>query len=266
MRDPVELAPLLDDRLGALVHDLRDDGIRGNAGRAVRVLIQLPAGEIPELVAALDSNDLQLRHFAAGVLRRRCLQQRASVPDRLLQVSVEALRSGLGPVKSAAYSTWVGPLLVRSAHFLREHAEAASPMLLRELTSIDPQQRFLSAYLLAQGGLVSRTRNSERVGRVAYELLGHLGDNNISGDALMATHGLYRIGDMVLPVLLENRRYLDEQGRQLIDLIRLDLKQPPRTKKDFYQRGASFRISSIYHDPAVEYDMRRSVVPRFGGR
>jgi len=265
-REEVLPEPLTDPRVLGLVDDLRDDGIPGNAGAAMSRLIHMPPGEIPALVAALDSHDLQLRHFAAGVLRWRCSQGKAKVPQRLLQVSVDSLRNDLGPVNRAAFATWVGPLSVRSAHFLRDNIQAATPMLLRELTSTDAQQRFLSAYLLAQGSQVSRRRNTEHVARVAYELVGHLGDNKISGDAMMATHGLFRMGDKALPILIDNRRYLDEQGRKLVDLIRMDLQQPPRTKKDLYSRSAMVRVSQLYHDPAIEYDMRRSVMPRFRSR
>jgi len=83
---------------------------------------------------------------------------------------------------------------------------------------------------------------------------------------MMATHGLFRMGDKALPILIDNRRYLDEQGRKLVDLIRMDLQQPPRTKKDLYSRSAMVRVSQLYHDPAIEYDMRRSVMPRFRSR
>ena len=77
----------------------------------------------------------------------------------------------------------------------------------------------------------------------------------------MATNGLYRLGERVLPILLDHRRYLDEQGRKLVDLIQLDLKQPPRTRREFYARGREYRVSRLYHDVAVEYDVRRSRLP-----
>ncbi|MGK0301971.1 MAG: hypothetical protein ACI89X_002851 [Planctomycetota bacterium] len=219
-----------------------------------------------ELQDALDAYDLQLRHLAAGVLRRRCSNQRASVTPELLKVSVDALRSDLGPVAKAAYATWVGSLTVSSARFLRSRAAIASGFLANQLTSMNPQQRFLSAYLLAQAGLTNRDRYPGYAGRIAFELLGHLPDNKISGDALMATHGLFRLGKVALPILLDNRRFMDPQAQKLIDLIQLDLQKPPRNKRELHQRGRAHRISTLYHDAAIEYDMRRSVVPRFNAR
>src|SRR5690606_25647182 len=135
------------------------------------------------------------------------------------QVSVDALHSSLGQVATDSHATPVGSLTVGSAHFLQRHAAAAQEMLAQELTSIDPQQRFLSAYLLAQAGLTTRKGHPGHAGRIAFELLGHLSDNKISGDALMATHGLYRLGQVALPILLDNRRFMDEQARKMIDLI-----------------------------------------------
>lgn len=265
-RQELALPELVDDRIAGWVNDLRDDGIRFNASRAMGRLVQLPAGDMPELVNALQAHDLQLRHLAAGVLRRRCENQRASLTEDLLQVSVDALRSDLGPVAKAAYATWVGPLTSSSARFLRHHAAAASEMLTNQLTSLDPQQRFLSAYLLAQAGLAKRQGQPSHAGRIAFELLGHLSDNNVDGDALMATHGLYRLGTSALPVLIDNQRFMDPQARKLINLIQLDLQQPPRNQRELRQRGRRHRISTIYHDAAIEYDMTRSIVPRIRAR
>ena len=99
-----------------------------------------------------------------------------------------------------------------------------------------------------------------------FELVAHLADNKTQGDAMMATHGLFRVGEAALPILIEQRRFLDEQGRKLVDLIRMDLDKVPRTKKDFWARSAMIRISQVYHDPAIEYDLWKSPLPGFYGR
>lgn len=255
---------LRDERIVGWVSDLRDDGIAGNAIAALRRLVRLPPGSIAELQQSLASPDPQLRHFAAGVLRARCQLHKDRVTEGLLRVSVEALRSDLGPVSMAAFSTRIGPLLQGTTMFLAEHAAAAHDLLVPQLASSNKQQRFLSAYLLAQSELRERTR--WQANRIAHELVEHLVDNEVEGDAMMATNGLYQLGADALPVLSGSRRYLDEQGRKLVDLIRLDLEQPPRTKPDLYRRSSMVSISRIYHDPAVEYDLSRSRVPGFGRR
>ena len=257
-REAAGQLPVLDDpRLPRLVAALRDDGVPGNALQALTTLSRWPAGRIVELDHALGSNDPQLRHFAAGVLRNRCRDGRDVPTPRLLRVSVDALRSDLGRVARDAWCTWVGPIVPRAARFLAEHARAAQAPLEQGLCGFDPQQRFLCAYLLAQAGL------DERAGRIAYVLVEHLNDNRIPGDAAMATHGLYRLGEPALPVLAASRRYLDDQGQRLADLIREDLTQPPRSPRELRTRGSRVRVSPIYHDPAIEYDIRRSLVPQF---
>ncbi|MCK5941221.1 MAG: hypothetical protein KAI24_04555, partial [Planctomycetes bacterium] len=237
------LAPTLpvlhDPRLREWVDDLRDDDERWNATHAMRELSNYARGEIPELEHALGSHDPQLRHFAAGVLRNRVEAGLARASDRLLRVSVAALRSDLDAVERAAMATWVYPLAPRAARFLSERAQAAHEWLEQGLFGADPQQRFLCAYLLAQAGL------HRHAGRIAYELVDHLNDNRIRGDAAMAAHGLYRLGGQAVPVLLASRRYLDRQGRELADLIRFDLQSPPRTKKDLYARNGRARVSPL---------------------
>lgn len=252
-----ELAVLRDPRLPKLVAALRDGSTKRNALHALSTLSGWPAGRIEELDLALGSNDPQLRHFAACVLRNRCRDGRDVPTPRLLQVSVDALRSNDGRVAMDAYSTWGGPIVPRAARFLADHAHAARAPLEQGLTSFDPQQRFLCAYLLAQAGI------DERAGRIAYELVEHLNDNRISGDAAMATHGLYRLGGQAVPTLRSSRRYLDHQGRRLADLIHRGLTEPPRTNRELHARSAMVRMSPIYQDPANGYDIRRSLVPQF---
>ena len=130
-REPAALPRLVDARIEGWVNDLRDDGIPGNALRAMPELITLPAGDIPELTVALAAHDQQLRHFAAGVLRARCDEERTVVTRELLQVSIAALRSDpeMARLESAAFATWVGPLGLRSARFLQKHAVAARDLL-----------------------------------------------------------------------------------------------------------------------------------------
>lgn len=243
--------------IAALMEDLRDDAVRFNACRAVSELINLPAGSMPELERALRADDLQLRHFAAIVLRARVASSRAEASARLLEVTVDVLASdicdrvpGLLRLSGASPEPW-------AARFLAERARAAKGALERGLRGSDPQQRFLCGYLLAQAGL------KEHAVQIAYELIGHLNDNDITGDAMMAAHGLFRLGPVVEPVLLDNWRHVDQQGRDLIRLIRLDYERPPQDKEELRRRGGIAKVSSLYHDVAIEFDLSRSTVPRF---
>ncbi|MEC8651251.1 MAG: hypothetical protein VXY92_01710 [Planctomycetota bacterium] len=246
---------LLDRLVATAVADLRDDDASFNAIHAADDLRRLRAGE--QLEQALDSSDAQQRHLAALVLRGRVEAGRAEASPRLLEVTVDALTSdicqrvpGLLRMSGSSPEPW-------AARFLAPRARAARSALERGLQATDAQQRFLCGYLLAQAGM------REHAAQITNELLGHLNDNDITGDAMMAAHGLYCLGPVIEPVLLDNWRFVDEQGRGLIRLIRLDFERPPRSRAELVARSGIADVSCLYHDAAVEYDIQRSSVPRF---
>jgi hypothetical protein len=59
------------------------------------------------------------------------------------------------------------------------------------------------------------------------------------------------------------RGALDAQGRAVLDLVDLDVRSPPRDPKTLRERKSRHQITSLYHDPVVEYDLWRSSVPRW---
>ncbi len=240
--------------VNACIEALRDDGIVGNGIAAFDTLCDLPAGPVAALDAALQSGDEQQRTFAGGILRCRCEQHRTAPSDDLLAVSVQGLHS---QTRVAVSGTRAFPLAATSLRFLVEHSEAARPPLRRALDSGDEQQRFLAAFALAAG------RDVEFASRIARELVQRLGDNQVSGDALMASHGLYRLGKASLPSVREWRGYVDEQARGLLHLVELDVQSPPRDKKALRARAEHQQVTTVYHDPVIEFDLTRSVVPRW---
>ena len=93
------------------------------------------------------------------------------------------------------------------------------------------------------------------------ELVEHLADNTIGGDAIMAAHALYRMGPGVLPALGAARPYLDAQALQLVDLIEQNLRAPaPRSARG---RARLPAITTVYADPVLSFDIRRSPVPKW---
>lgn len=235
-------------QVDAWVLALCDDGIPRNALEALWQLDFAGRTAVAPLEAALGSWDAQQRHLAAVALRRIG----ADPTPRLVEVSVEALRGEWN-------RPWIGTLLAAPAagavRWLAQHPAAAQAALRRALGSDDPQQRFLAAFLLATGG------SGVDQGYVVRELVEHLADNEIEGDAVMACHGLYRLGPPVLPALRSWRPHVDEQARQLIDLVELNLLQPPATEQDFVHRQSMHRATNVYRDPSLHYDVRRSRVP-----
>lgn len=245
---PTDRPPPTLQQVDAWVLALCDDGIPRNALAALWELEFAGRAAVAPLEAALASWDAQQRHLAAVALRRLGAEP---IP-RLVDVSVEALRREWN-------APWIGTLLAAPAagavRWLAQHPDAAQAALRRALGSDDAQQRFLAAFLLATGG------SGVDQGFVVRELVGHLADNDIEGDAVMACHGLYRLGNAVLPALRSWRAHVDEQARQLIDLVELNLVQPPATEQDFVHRQSMHRATDVYRDPSLHYDVRRSRVP-----
>lgn len=258
VRDAAEVVPLRDTivddpRIVGWVRALHDDDVRWNARGAMEELRGLPAGRIPALESALRSFDLQQRMFAGMVLRARC-DDGLDVPRAaLFEVTVEALRSNVvvDDVGSFAY-----PLRATALWFLLPHAADAAPFLRTALGSNDLQQRTFAAFALAP------VAGPADVPAVVAQLVGRLEDNQIAGDAAMAAHGLYRLGELALPALRAWRGHVDEQARSLIDLIALDLEAPPRDTATLRARGRTARVSTLYHDAVIEFDVRRSRLPR----
>lgn len=236
---PIEIARWIDD--------LRDDGIPHNGTRALRRLMAAGAAAAPFLERALDAFDLQQRQLAAVVLRCNC----GAPTPALLRVTVEALRRDAA---AALVSTLAGSVSIGATRHLLGNTAAARPFLRQGLGQGDDQQRFLCAFLLAAGG-----HDDDRA-IVARELVVHLADNDIDGDALMAAHGLYRMGEAGIAATALWRPHVDAQARSLLDLIALDLQAPPRDRGELRARRTRHAVTDVYHDPAIEFDAFRSRV------
>lgn len=246
LREPATAVPnALREHFAPAIRALANDHIRGNAVQALRDLHD-PAA-VPLLREALAAPDRQQRQLAALVLRN--LADRPCA--RLAEVSVEALR---GDVARELASTLAGSVSVHAARWLYRHRDGSAAVLRSALCVGDESQRFLAAFLLGAAG------ETADVGVVVRELVGHLGDNQTDGDALMAAHALFHLGPSVAPLLHYWRPGLDAQGQQLIDLVLLDLRDPPRSRAQLVARSALQGVTGVYHDPAVEFDIDRSSV------
>ncbi len=252
--------PVDEPQIAAWVRDLRDDEVPWNAASALGRLVALPRGAVPALERALLSSDVQQRHLVALALRQRCRGGRDAPSPRLFEVTVEALAGWMGEQLAVRRVSQTWSPTAEGTRFLAPNALAAREPLRRGLGSGDEQQRFLCAWLLGQSG------DMEQASGICRELLPHLGDNQICGDALMAANGIYRLGTAALPTLRWWRPHVDAQARGLIDLIVLDLEQPPRSRADVVARGRDLHVTQLYHDPALEFDVTRSPVPSWGPR
>ena len=108
---------------------------------------------------------------------------------------------------------------------LRQRGLAARPSLRQGLRATDWQQRLVSAVLIAQ--LPAHVDDLESTGRI---LVGHLSDNSIRGDALLAGHALVALGDPSLPFLEAAAWHAEPQladlCKRVSSSIRSDRKRP----------------------------------------
>jgi len=236
---------------GSLVESLHSDDVRWNASRAMWTLREMEDPPIDELERALDSDDWQQRQLAACALWRRIHpwalaehEAEGRVTRRLLEVTVEGLRHDALPYDpvtgryTGAYNGAEGfRVLVLHAHEARELLEAG-------VGSDDTQQQLLCAMALGFGGV------SASAGVAAPVLLPHLRDNDIPEDAKWCVHALYGFGRAVLPAVLEAIPGADEQQRQLLRLLVLDLESPPVTREQLERRARFNTIAGSVFDPA----------------
>lgn len=207
-----DLAPETRATVMRLIRDLSDDTVYYNAHAASFELQRMGCDILPLLEEALHVNDYQGRHLAANILRRmKCPDYVPS--DILLDVTLQLL--GRDPYDPDQYWSLFSP----SGAFEYLHAlgddvyRRVRRPLIRNLTNGDPQERLLSAALLAERG------EQAVAPRLVSLLAPHLADNDLPNDAGMAAHALYKLGSSALPHLSSYRRSSDRQQAELADLI-----------------------------------------------
>lgn len=233
---------------GELVQELRHDGIRWNAMRALSLLYSYGEDARPALEAGLAGDDPQQRIMSAYALRR--LPHGGPDPepsDALLRVTIEGL--ALDPAPNMRVHR-LDPLQ-DGMRFLLRFPDLAQPRLVEALQHGDRQQRFAAAFILGTHG------RQDHVALIAPVLIPHLADNDIRGDAVLAGSALYRLGGRVIPALDAALPEADQQQRELIALIKLDLSDPPRTEAELRARKKMHSISVNYHDPILQFRFDR---------
>jgi hypothetical protein len=234
-------------RLAPRITDLADDGIPGNACRALDELWD-PAAR-PMLYEALGARDWQQRLLAGFALAR----SDAPPTPKLAEVLVETLTEENDGRLWGTLACSAATMATRYLYTRPAHAQAA---LRRALWTGDAQQRFLAAFLLGCDG------SHEDLQQIVRELIGHLADNDTESDGMMAAHALFRLGRRIEPVLRYWLPHVDAQAQQFVRLILLDLADPPITKEQFHARQRLHRVTSIYFDPIVEFDPWRSPIAK----
>jgi len=249
-------APLPAWELERLVTDLAHDYVKDNALKAMAALRRVQHDAAPLLEKALYSHDRQQRQLAAFLLR-----EFVSTPcDRLLEITVEGLHTDRIPCDPEGKGNLEPEMdnAVQGTCYLVDHTARAKRFLLDGLFSQDPQQRFLCAFLVAKAGIQTH------LWRTCEILIPHLADNNINADALLSSHALHGLGKPALEYLRSARSHADRQALQLLNLIELDIVNPPRTAAEFAGRKEMQEIS-VHADPVIELDVRDTPFPSWEG-
>lgn len=253
------------DDVDGLIGELRSDEAKWNAIRAAEQIERLPTPPLHELHEALNSTDWQQRqmacqllwgfleppewivkHVLSGEAQLWRAEPRGTVTRRLLEVTFEGLRSDALPWDQES-GRYTGVFNAASGfRAMSRHAHEARELLERGLESDDEQQRLVCAMALGRGGV------RESAEAAAEVLLPHLRDNDIEEDAKWCVWALYGFGDAVVPALKRALPGSDEQQRELILLLLLDIERPPMSRDDLERRKTLNRVAQSVFDPAIE--------------
>ena len=208
----------LERDLSGLVLDLLDDGVRGNATSAAFRLGLLGKDAAPALRGGLATADDQQRRYVVSLL----LQADSELAPALLRAAYRNLEDDRW--RWGRDDTEAVTALIRGG-------EASWEVVAPGLHSMDTQQRFLSAIVLAH------TRCPHHAELVVTVLVGHLRDNQWSGDAGQASRALYALGELARPHLERLRGTPGHQVRRLIALVLSELEAPSGSARGAYKRA-----------------------------
>ena len=256
---PEKASPEESAAIDEAVRALANDDIPRNAMKAVRALHGFGEKAVPALQLALGSADQQQRHLAAAVLR----WLDAAPTPLLCELSIEALGD---PEIEGYWRTLIHRPAISAARWLDEKSGSKEVVshLLVAARSLQPQRRFLAAALLARRGVQTDLHHTCAV------LIDQLPDNQRMGDALVAAHGLYRLGAPALPQVRLAYRGADEQARSLLQLVEENLaddaagrKRTEAELRERYDRLGLRKVTRVRLDPAREHALFGfAVLPR----
>lgn len=211
------------------VDDLRSDDLVENALFAERRLAEHLSRAEPYLLAAFGSRDDQQREAAARLLFRCDL--RGEPLERVLDEAIRSLGSGISRRR-----------LSLAAEFLIRHAEEAESRLARAMVEGDARTKLIAA---ASAGVSRRT---ELLPLAMPILIEHLGQNDVTGDAIVAFRAIAGFGPAAIPFLEPSRASADQQRRHCVEhLIR-----SWTTSQSRFQLEVRFPLSKLSnndHDP-----------------
>lgn len=245
-------------QIATLIAALHSDHVRGNAEHALDALTNAGPGAFAQLHEALLSDDHQQRQMAAAALVSAGDAWRDHPTDvtptpALVRVLIEGLRHDDLPSGRDGDELRYNDVFNarRATEYLARHVELAEGPLVDAMHSDDGQQQFLAACLLGWAG------RSDHASTIAAILLPHLRDNTLDSDALLAAPALYRLGKAIEPMLHEAMAKADRQQQRYLELIQLDLTDPPTTGAKLVARHHRYHFCDFCYDPVYQFSVDR---------
>jgi hypothetical protein len=229
-----------------LIEQFRDDDIRGNLISARNALLTHPDLKSKHLYVALNHEDWQVRQVVCEIIWNMQRDPGYIVTEDLVSVTIEGLKNDTTPIDRERHRGLIYFNATLGVSKLIPIARQWKHLLEPILESEDRQQQFLAAYILARGGI------HESAERVSEILLPHLRDNNIPEDAKFAVYALGGMGPELLPYLTDALVSADHQQRDLIQLLMVNIMNPPITQSEIESRAQYNAITSSVHDPSSQ--------------
>jgi len=225
-----------------LVRDLRDDDRVDNAMPAIEMLVSCGETAIAALERALESPDYQQRQLAAYVLRRLPTHR---TTENLLRVTFEGLMPDDFPLQREQPGRRGAYTSIHNAEegtaYLACHAHEAKELLREGMSGSHPQPRLLCAVAAGMGGLV------ELIPQAVPILIERLEDNDVTGDAKMATMSLRGFGPELQPMLEGLRHLGDTQKQEMLKRLLRELAEDGR-RAEYRERNPLSPLEQAMHD------------------
>lgn len=255
--------------LDKLLDQFRDDDIRWNMRNAAPVFWSHPELTIEYIYQALKHEDWQVRQVICHEIWNRMRDKqvfhlnppsddgswnggfyesipgdpRFTITRELILVTIEGLRDDSTPYDFVRRRGLTLSNARLGTQMLIPVAHEWSAELIAAMESDDRQQRFLAAYILARAGV------APSVDRAAEILLPHLRDNDIRGDANFSVFALGGYGIELVAILEQTLPSADQQQRDLIMLLLLNIRDPAATENEQAKRSRFNTITKNHHDP-----------------
>ena len=207
----------------------KDDSWRMNLEAAIRACRRRPAVTRRFMEHALHESDPQLlREVVSAFLIENYNEFRPELNGLVLGQLAEF--SGNRPALRLSNNHYRGMYSTNHQEWLVHHGEALHDELLEWLLGEDPERRAIAAYVFARRGWHGHDT------MVCETLIHHLASDDREGNAFLAANALLQFGNRALDPLHAARGLRDKQAETFVELLILDITDPPTSPQELRQR------------------------------